>query len=139
MSFRYVFFMNIHWRPRVRNIFGLDVNWYVLPTFTVLHILWNAKHFSLLVENNHLISSEYTDFHILINPFTANPRYWQCVGYISDRSVSSPRLDEARIGPMLFNVKNDMFLLGTNIILPKVLTLLYPVQPETLAVVYWNL
>ena len=39
---------------------------------TVLHILCNETHFSMLVENNYLAWFEYTDFHILINPFTAN-------------------------------------------------------------------
>ena len=38
-------------------------------------LTWIAKHFSVLVDNNDLISFEYTNFHILINPFTANSGY----------------------------------------------------------------
>ena len=29
-----------------------------------LHILWNAEHFSMFVENNYLLSFEYTGFRI---------------------------------------------------------------------------
>ena len=40
---------------------------------------------------------------------------------------------------MLFDMKNDRFPLISNTIIPKVTTLLYPVQHETLCVIYWNL
>ena len=45
----------------------LDENWYVLQrwySFTALHILCNAKHLFMLVENNSLVWFEYADFHI---------------------------------------------------------------------------
>ena len=102
---------------------------------TVLHILWNAKHFSMSVENNYLAWFEYTDLYVLINPGS-----WQmCVGYIFARSASSPQRDEVRTEWMLLSMENNVFPLISNIILPKVSTLLYPVQPEMLAVIYWNL
>ena len=62
-----------------------------------------------------------------------------CVGYISARSVSSPHRDEVTTDPMLLNMKNNTLSLIINIIFQKVLTLIYYVQPETLAVIYWNL
>ena len=106
----------------------------------ILHILWNAKHFPMFVENNYLIWLEYTDFHIFINPFTAIIEYWQmCVRYIADKSAPSPHHDEVTTDSILLNMKNDMFLLVSNIILSKMLTLLYPVQPESLAVIYLNM
>ena len=107
---------------------------------TVLHILWKAKHFSMLVENRHLGWFEYVDFHIQVNPFTANPGYWQmCVGYIFVWSTSSPHHDEVTTDPKSLSMKCNIFPLISNIILPKVLTLPYPEQHETLALVYWNL
>ena len=93
----------------------------------ILHILWNA----LFAENNYLIRFECRDFHILINPFTANIGYSNmCVGYIISINTSSARRDEVKTDTMFLNVKNDIFLLISNIILPEVLILLYAVQPE---------
>ena len=95
---------------------------------TVLYILWNAKHFSILVENNYQVCFQYTDFHISINPFTAIPGCWQmCVRYIfcEGRLIAISR--EGSNGPMHLNMKNKIFPLTSNIIHPKVLTLRYPV------------
>ena len=101
-------------------------------------LLWNAKRFSLLVENNYLVWFRYTDFHILINPFTANPVNWQiCAGYILARSASSPDTQWGDNRPD--TMKNDLFLPISTIILPKVLNLLYFLQPQKFAVIYWNL
>ena len=44
--------------------------------YTNLHMLWNAKHFSMLAEDNHLAEFENGDFGILDNRFTAKPGYW---------------------------------------------------------------
>ena len=107
---------------------------------TVLHMLWNAKH---LVGGEWLsifCSNVRSDFPILINSFITTPRYWQiCVRYMFTRSTSSPHHDEVTTDPVLLNIKNAIFYLISNIILPKVLSLLYPVQHEKLAVIYWNL
>ena len=107
------------------------------------YIFWGRPNPFVLttsVENNYIVWFECTDFHILINPFTTNPGYYlMYVGYIFARSVSSPHCDGVTIDPLLLNMKNIIFPLISSIILPKMLTLLYPLQPETLAVVYWNL
>ena len=48
------------------------------------------------------------DFHIIINPSTANPGYWQmCVGYILARRASPPYHNEVTMEPMLHNRAND--------------------------------
>ena len=52
-----------------------------------------------------------------------------CVGYIFARGAMSPQCDEVTMDSVLLNMKNDVFVLISNIILQKVLTLLYPVQP----------
>ena len=44
---------------------------------TVLHILGNAEYFSMFVDHDYLFLFNDTDFRISINPFTANPGYWQ--------------------------------------------------------------
>ena len=107
---------------------------------TVLNILWPAKHFSILVGNNCLICVEYTDFHISINLFTANPECRQvCVGYIFARSASLLHRKKVTTNPMHPNMKDNIFHITSSIILPRLLNLRYPVQPETLAVSYWNL
>ena len=102
-----------------------------------IHILWNAKHFSVLVENTYLVGFEYTDFPILISPFTANPGYWQmCVGYILAWNASAPRRDEVTTDLLLlrYEMKYNLFHLISTIIPSKVLTLLEP-----LAEIFWNL
>ena len=104
---------------------------------TNMHILWNAKHLPVLVENNHLVWFEYTDFYILINPSTTITEYWQmCVGYTFVRRTLSSNHDEVTMDLMLLNVTNDVFLLISHIILPKVFTMQYPVQPGRLAEIY---
>ena len=60
-----------------------------------------------------------------------------CVEYIFVQS-SSPLDREVKMDLMLVNMKNNLFPLISTIILPKVLTLCYPVHLETLAVIYWN-
>ena len=40
---------------------------------------------------------------------------------------------------MLLNMKNDMLILVSNVIILEVLTLLYPVPPGRLVVIYLNL
>ena len=87
---------------------------------TVLRILWNTKHFPMLVENTYIIWFEYTEFHIFINPFTAIIGNWQmCVRYISEKSASSPHRDEMTTDLTLFNMKNDTFLLLSSTVLAK--------------------
>ena len=46
-----------------------------------------------------------------------------CVGYIFSRSTPSPNRDKVTTGPMLLNMKNNIFPLISNKILQKVLTL----------------
>ena len=76
---------------------------------TILHILWNAKHFSMSVEKN-LVWSEYMDFHISINPFIAYPDVLTnvCCIYFA-RGTSLPYRDEVTTDPMFVNVKNNIF------------------------------
>ena len=62
-----------------------------------------------------------------------------CGRSIFNRSASSPPRDDVTTDPTLLNMKNDIFPLIYNIVLSKVLTLHYPVHPEMLAVIYWNL
>ena len=73
---------------------GLGINWYVLQSFPVLHSLWHAKHISMLVENNHLVWFEYTDFHIFNSPFHYQPGVLANVGRVhicQKRPVATPR------------------------------------------------
>ena len=59
-----------------------------------------------------------------------------CGRSIFNRSALLPPRDEVTMDPTLLNMKNDKLPLISNIILPKMLTLLYPVHPEMLAVIY---
>ena len=54
------------------------------------------------------------------------------------RRASPLDSDEVKIDLMLVNMKDNIFPLISTIILPKVLTLCYPVDLDTLAVIYWN-
>ena len=102
-----------------------------------IHILWNAKHFSVLVGNElsswiWIYRLSYFDI-----PFHCQPGYWQmCVGYILARSASAPRRDEVITDLLLlrYEMKYTLFHVISTIILSKVLTLL-----ETLAEICWNL
>ena len=68
-----------------------DVNWNVLQGWFLFHILWNAKHFSMFVDNNHLIWFNYTDILISINHSTADLGYWQiCIEHIFTKYFVSP-------------------------------------------------
>ena len=74
------------------------------------------------------------------NAFHRQPEYWQiCIRYISAWSASSLHCDELSMDPMVLNRKYDIFPRISTVILPKVLARLYPVQPEMLAMIYWNL
>ena len=59
-----------------------------------------------------------------------------CVEDILTSNVSLLDRDEVKIDLTLVNLKN--FALISNIILPNMLTLFYPVRTGTLAVIYWN-
>ena len=48
------------------------------------------------------------------------------------KRVLSTHRDEVTADLVLHNIRNDIFSQISTIILPKVLTLLYPVQPKTL-------
>ena len=60
-------------RPRVWNIMWFGCKW-ECKAGTMLHIPWNTKHFCKLLENNHVVWFEYTEFQISIKPFTASTR-----------------------------------------------------------------
>ena len=48
----------------------------------------------MLVKNDHLVLSEYTDFHISMNPFTPKPMYQQMcarVHFDQKRLVARPQ------------------------------------------------
>ena len=64
-----------------------------------------------------------------------------CGRYIilTEAPCRHPAMKKVTADPTLLNLKNDIFPLIKNIIIPKVLTLLYLVQPKMLAVIYWNL
>ena len=80
-------------------------------TCTILYIPWNAKHFYLYGENDHFFLYEYTDFYILINPFTAKAGYLQmCVRYIFARNVSSLHCDDITTKTMLLCGENDIYI-----------------------------
>ena len=106
-----------HCRPRVRNTlwFGQKLGWVAkLIQFYIFHGMPND-------------SPPYTEFQILINSFTANPRHCQmCVGYICARSAPHGR--DAPQYEKWYNI-----IISTdfqNIFFPNVLTLLNPVQPK---------
>ena len=62
-----------------------------------------------------------------------HPGYWQmCVEYIVDRGASSSYRAELKNELMLANMMNNIFPLISNIILPKMLTVL-----ETSSMIYW--
>ena len=127
---------HIHCRSRVRNIFLFrrKLECIVKPIY-LLHILWNAIHLSMFVENKYRDSFYDTDFLTLINPFTLKPGHWQiCVEYILTRSALPLDRDEIK----WFNMTNNTYSLVSTIILPKVLILCYPLHLETLTVIYWN-
>ena len=74
------------------------------------------------------------------NAFYRQPEYWQiCIRYISAWSTLSLHCDELSMDPMVLNRKYDIFPRISTVILPKVLARLYHVQPEMLAMIYWNL
>ena len=77
------------------------------------------------------------DFLISIIPFTTNPGSWHiCAEYILTRSDSPLDRDVVKMDPLLANMTNNVFLPIFAIILPKMLTLCYPVHFETLPVIY---
>ena len=65
--------------------------------------------------------------------------YWKnCVKCILTRYTPQLDREEVKMDLMLVNMKSDLFPLISTIILPKVLTLCYPLHFETLTVIYWN-
>ena len=73
------------------------------------------------------------------HPFTTNLGFWKfCVEDILTKNASPLDRDKVTMDLMLINMKNDTFFLISTIILPKMFTLCYPVNLETLAVIYWN-
>ena len=111
----------------------LDVNWNVLQSWYSFTYSVECQQFSNLAESDDIVWFEYTDFHSLIDPFTANPGYWQmCVGYIFVKNASSPHRDGVTTDLIFLNMKNYIFPLISNIIPPKVLSLLSPEQHEML-------
>ena len=103
----------IHRRPW-RNFVGL------------IHFifLWNVKHLYLILEGKYLVWFQYVAFNIAINPSIAcKLEYWkEWVEYMLERCASPPDGDKPTLIIMLANVKNDIFLLGSTIIRPKVLS-----------------
>ena len=71
------------------------------------------------------------------NRFTTNPGYWNiCVVYILPKRASPQGRDEIEMNLMLINMKNNICRLISNIIVPEVLALYYPVHIETLVMNY---
>ena len=58
--------------------------------------------------------------------------------YNLTKSASQLDRDEIEMDLMLVNMENNIYLLISTIILPKVLILCYSVHLETLGAIYWN-
>ena len=74
---------------------------------TFVHILWNAKHISVQIENDCLVKLDHTNFCILINPVTD-----KLVG-----NTSLPDRDELKTELVLARMKETIFRLISTIIL----------------------
>ena len=103
---------------------------------TCLHILLNALHASVLIENNYLVWFEHTHFPVFINHFTANPG---CCKTFWPEAPSWQITMGVTTDLMPANLKNYIIPLISAIIQPNVLTLRRVVEAETLVVIYWNL
>ena len=105
----------------------------------VLHIRWNAQHFSVFVDNNYLDKFDHSDFLISINLFTTNPGCCQIPAeYILTRSASPLDRDEVKMDLMLANMNGNRFPVISTIIFLTMLTTCYMVHLEILPVIYWN-
>ena len=98
-----------------------------------LHSVCNAKQYSMLVENNHLIQFQYSNFLILINPFTTITGIGKV--YFDMKRHS----DEVKADLMFANMEDNIFLIISIIILPRVFIRYYPVHFEKLAVIYYDI
>ena len=75
-----------------------------------------------------------------MNPSTANPGCSRkCFEYSLAKSASSPNRDELTTDTLLVNMKNHIFPVISTVIIPKMLTICYPVELETLNLIYWNI
>ena len=104
-----------------------------------LHIISNAKHLPMFLENNCLIQFDFTDFLTQINPFTTKPGCFQlCFELNANQTCLATLSWLGKMDLMLADMKNSILTLKSTIILLKMLTPCYPIHIETLAVIYWN-
>ena len=94
----------------------------------VLFVLWNVKCSCMVIQENFLVWFSYTDLHIFINLFTANPRYIEtCVENVLGRSATSPDQNELTMDLMLINMMGNIVSLYYFIGKACELTVLQPI------------
>ena len=109
---------------------------YSVITFSYIKCFVHSYTVDVVFTLSYLIGKNL-QFDFNTQTFAANPMYWQMfIGGILVRSVASPDRGEETTGLMLPDMNNDIFLRISIIIIPKLLNLRYPVQPETLPVIY---
>ena len=69
-----------------------------------MYVLWNAKYFSMRVENDYQVQYEYVDFGILVNLSLPTTGIDKCALRTFARSASSPDIDELTKDLMLANM-----------------------------------
>ena len=79
--------------------------------------------------------------HLLYNqPFHCPTRLLANMRWVhSDKRPPSPDSDQLTTGIFVTHIKNAVFLGISTTTHPEVLTLCYPVFPETLSMIYWNM
>ena len=127
----------ILWHRRHQWVIICDLDVYVLPSWYNFTYSVDAKHFPMLIKNDYLIWFEYTDFHIF-NSFTSHHRAlaYVCWIYFFAKSAATPRLSNNGSDHAEWYISSDFHhysFIDVNPALPCKL------QPERLAVIYWNL
>ena len=89
------------------------------------------------VDNDYATEFEITDISNLINPFIANPGYWEMyIGYILSKNFSLPDGDGLTTGPISAWQYEEWYI--SPWFLP-ILQKVFIVQIETRSVIYLNL